>query len=175
MGEVTDTMRVPMISVQNVCLRTCVYHVFCVHTSNWGVIAGSLLVWESHTSCSFPTPCQGQDPLTATALLCFFHVCQTRRLNAHAQVGTQMLSACYHLFRHLSLPSETEFVNSLPTTYMESAHFHSPISNQSTCFPIKFLKQLFLLSAGEQGLGSAAAQERFYHSVRSWRVADSFY
>lgn len=54
-----------------VCWHACVMfkHV-CVCKSIWGVIAGSLLVWENHTSCSLPTPCQGQDPLTAPH--CYF-------------------------------------------------------------------------------------------------------
>lgn len=75
---------------------------------------------KSHVALA-SNPLPGTRPDDSSALL-YFHVCQTWHLGAHAHISTQMLSACYHLFRHLSLPSETEFVNLLPTTSMESAH-----------------------------------------------------
>lgn len=87
-------------------------------------------------------PLAGTRPADSTSLL-FLHVCQTWHLNAHAQIHTDVVSSS-HLFRHLSLPSETEFVNSLQTTpWNTHTLFHSPISKPSTSFPINFLKQLF--------------------------------
>lgn len=93
----------------------------CVCKSIWGVIAGSLLVWENHTSCLLPTPCQGQDPLTAPHCYFFMFVKCGASMFMHIHTYTDVVSSS-HLFRHLSLPSETEFVNSVQTTPLESRH-----------------------------------------------------
>lgn len=46
---------------------------------------------KNHTSCSLPTPCQGQDPLTAPH--CYFFMFVKCGVSMHMHTYTQMLSA----------------------------------------------------------------------------------
>lgn len=91
-------------------------------------------------------PLPGTRPADSTALL-FLHVCQMWRLDArtHTRTHTDVVSSS-HLFRHLSLPSETEFVNSVQTTRLtHTLYFTVPLKKTSTFFLIKFLKRLLNL------------------------------
>lgn len=127
-----------------VCRHVCVmFKRICVCTSIWGVIAGSLLVWENHTSCSLPTPCQGQDLLTAPH--CYFFMFVKCGISMHMHTYTQMLSAV-PIF---SDTSHSQVRQSLSTRCRQTplwnlhTRFHSPISKPSTFFPINSLNSLF--------------------------------
>lgn len=82
---------------------------------------------EKITLRLLPTSCQGQDPLTA--LHCYFFMfvkCgvsmhMQARTRTHRHAHTQMLSAI-PIFSDTSLSSETEFVNLVQTTPLESTH-----------------------------------------------------
>lgn len=111
-----------MISLENVCVRTCVLCVLRTHIDKRRHRGFSARLRKSHfVLVSNPLP--GTRPADSTHIVIFFMFVK-RGISMH-MLKTQMLSACYHLFRHLSLPSETEFVNSLPTTSMETAHLVS--------------------------------------------------
>lgn len=98
---------------------------------------------KNHTSCSLPTPCQGQDPLTAPH--CYFFMFVKCGISMHTH--TQMSSAV-PIF---SDTSHSQVRQSLSTRCSQppwNAHtlFHSPISKPSTFFLINFLKRLFTLN-----------------------------
>lgn len=169
-GDSASTGKDPTAVPWWVCVCKCVCRHACVTfepvrmcTSVWGVIAGSLLVWENHTSCSLPTPWQGQDLLTA--LHCYFFMFVKRGISMHTHKYTQMLSAV-PIF---SDTSHSRVRRSLSTRCRRPAWnthtlFHSPISKPSTSFPINFLNQLFtllnffFLLFGEWGFSSSISK-----------------
>lgn len=113
----SSKIRVSMCA--SVCAQTCMCHVKAclhVHIDMRRHRGFSARLRKSHfVLASNPLP--GTRPADSTALL-FLHVCQmwhSRCTRTHTHIHADVVSSS-RLFRHLSLPSETEFVNSWQST-----------------------------------------------------------
>ncbi len=113
-GKCTDSILGPWWVQVQVCVCVCrharvMFKHVCVCKSIWGVIAGSLLVWENHTSCSLPTPCRGQDPLTAPHCYFFMFVKCGVSMHMHARMHARTHThththRCYQQFPSFQTP-----------------------------------------------------------------------